>query len=121
MAKNSDKIKYVLYALELTEENIKAVQDKRFYRITPGYILLYERYQRTTNYNAIGDSELSYLSYADKRWLLDCNFAIIAEETEKHKEEIAAQMGLMLDRLEEALKEEQNAGQSGTEHRTEKS
>ena len=115
MAKKNSKIKYVLYALEPTEENIKAVQDKRFYRITTKYILLYERYQRTTNYNAIGDSELSYLSYADKRWLLDCNFAIIAEETEKHKDEIAARMGLMLDQLEEALKEQQQNGeQSGT-------
>ena len=120
MSSKRGKVKYVLYAMEPTEENIKAVENKRFYRITSGYILLYERYQRKTNYNAIGDSELSYLSYADKRWLLDCNFAIIAEETEKHKDEVASYMGLMIDRLEEALKDEQNPGQPGTEHRAEK-
>ena len=121
MANNDDKIKYVLYALKPTEENIKAVQDERFYRITTKYILLYKRRLQTTNYNVIGENELSYLSEADKRWLLDCNFVIIAEETEKHKDEIAARMNLMLDKLEEALKENANAGQDGTEHRTEKS
>lgn len=113
--KKNKKVEYHLYAMETTEENLNAVRDKRFYRIAPSYILLYERGQRTSNYNEIGESELRYLSYADKRWLLDCNMAIIAEETEKHKDEIASRMGLMVERLEAALqaekaKEDTNVG-----------
>jgi len=111
------KKKYSLYAFELNDENIALVSACRFYRITADYILLYECNQRFTNYNAIGNSELSYLTYADKRWLLDCNMAIIAEETERQKDKIANSMGLMIDKLEQALREErlkedQNVGQS---------
>ena len=123
MSKKNRKVTYHLYALEPTEENINAVHERRFYRITPKYILLYERGQRFTNYNEIGESELTYLSFADKRWLLDCNMVIIAEETEKHKDEIASSMGLMIERLAQALQEErakessENVGnnQGGTE------
>ncbi len=121
--RKKNKKQYTLYALEPTEENILAVQDKRFYRITPTYILLYEINLPFTNYNAIGDSEMGYLSYADKRWLLDCNMAIIAEETMKHQDKIAASMGLMVERLEQALqaeraKENDNVRQTQSEQRT---
>lgn len=115
--KKKKKVVYKLYAFEPTEEVIEEMQDKRFCRITTKYVLLYDRIQRTTNYNEIGEDELHYLSAADKQWLQDCNMAIIAEETERHKDKIAANMGLMLGRLEAALAnekakelEEENAG-----------
>ena len=101
------KKQYRLYAFEPTEEVIKEVQEKRFVRITTQYVLLYDCVQRTTNYNEIGENELHYLSVADEQWLRDCNMIIIAEETERHKDKIAANMGLMLDRLETALQNEQ--------------
>lgn len=121
-----NKKKYVLYALELTDENLQIVQDKRFYRITSQYILLYEINLPFTNYTHIGDSEMGYLSDADKQWLLDCNMAIIAEETIKKQDKIAASMGQMLERFEKALqseksKEEENVRQSQSEQRTQKS
>ena len=54
----------------------------------------------------IGENELHYLSYQDKQWLLDCNMAIIAEETKHNEAKIANSMGLMIDRLEVALESE---------------
>jgi len=104
--KKNKQPEYKLYAFEPTEENLKAVQDSRFYRITTKYILLYDCNQRTTNYNVIGENELHYLSYQDKQWLLDCNMAIIAEETKHNEAKIANSMGLMIDRLEVALESE---------------
>ena len=104
------KIKYRLYAFPPTEENLHMVEKYRFYRITSKYILLYYGGHRIINYNEIKDNDLHYLSYADKRWLLDCNMAIIAEETVKHKDVVATNMGLMLDRLETALQAEKAKG-----------
>jgi len=103
------KVRYRLYALETTMENIEVVQDERFYRITPTYILFYVKgYKKKYNkcYNTISESELSYLTDDDVRWLLDCNTVIIAEETAKHREQISNDMVLMVDRLENALREE---------------
>ena len=108
--KKNRGLHYKLYAFRLTDENLAMVQNERFYRITSKYILLYDCNQRTTNYNEIGVNELRYLSVQDKQWLLDCNMAIIAEETEKHKDKIAMSMGLMLDNLESALQAEKAKG-----------
>lgn len=119
-----EKVRYTLRAMKCTEENMKAVQNERFYRVTPTYILLYECNQRFTKYNRIGEGELKYLNYADKRWLLDCNMAIIAEETEKHKDEVAASMNGMIDRLEAALEAErikESESDARNDHDTRKS
>ena len=102
-------IKYELYAMEATMENIAMVQKERFYRITPTYILFYKKKCRKKGeqcYNKIGESELGYLTEDDIRWLEDCNVVLLAEDVVKHREEITADMGSMVDRLEKALREE---------------
>lgn len=96
----------MLQAFDLTAENITAAQKQRFYRICAKYVLTYQCNTRKTLNNVVSEDELHYLSDADRRWLHDCNMAIIAEETEKHRDEMAARMGLMVDRLEQALEDE---------------
>ena len=108
--KKRKPITYKLYAFRLTEENLAMVQNKRFYRITLKYILLYDCNEQSTAYNEIGANELHYLSFQDRQWLQDCNMVIITEDTEKHKDEIAMHMNLMMDNLENALKAEKAKG-----------
>jgi hypothetical protein len=102
--------------MEPVECNVKVAQKERFSRICSKYVLIYTAkrdLQDAIGYNEIRESELKYLSHNDTVWLLDCNLAIIAEETEKHKSDVISQMGLMVDRLERALKEEKDKEDAG--------
>lgn len=104
------KITYRLYVTRTTEEVINAATDLRFVRITPKYTLIYSQNKNimqnifhSIDYTIIGDEELPRLSSADKDWLLDCNFTIIAEEAVKNKDLILQNMTDALKVLEQEL------------------
>lgn len=101
---NNEKKIYTLYATRTTNEVIEAVSPLRFTRITAKYTLIYcddEIIMANTlpfiEYTIIRSEEAKRLSPADKEWLTDCNFMIIAEEAMKKKE-------LILQKMEDAIK-----------------
>lgn len=106
-----NKTVYRLYATRTTEDIVSKVADMRFVRINADYTLVYasdgiimRSVLRNIKYTIIGDEEVNRLSAADKYWLTNCNFTIIAEETVKNDAIVLQNMSDMLDVLETELK-----------------
>lgn len=98
------KIAYKLYAVGVSVESMKEVSSERFCRITPFYILVYTNGEAPKNSIEMKQSDTHRLSEQDEQWLRDCNLVILAEQAKLHEAEIAADIQQRLDRLEEALK-----------------
>ena len=106
----TEKIAYKLYAVRTNDAVIDAVSDIRFTRITANYTLIYADDEQIMGkalplikYTIIEGEEASRLSAADKDWLMNCNFTIIAEEAIKNKELVLQNMADALDVLAEEL------------------
>jgi len=103
-------VKYDLYALPYSAENEEAARKERFHRINGRYILVYKSNDNveTENdrYHIISEEETSFLSDAEKVWLLECNIEIITEESVKQRDEIIKNYSLKLERLEAELEKE---------------
>lgn len=106
----TEKIVYKLYAVRTNDAVIDAVSDIRFTRITANYTLIYADDEQIMGkalplikYTIIEGEEASRLSAADKDWLMNCNFTIIAEEAIKNKELVLQNMADALDVLAEEL------------------
>ena len=89
----NEKIVYKLYAARTSNEIIRRAEVERFTRVTADYTLIYsdndkimENTLRGIEYTIIEGEDAKRLSTADKDWLMNCNFAIIAEEAIKNKE-----------------------------------
>lgn len=120
--KKKKKITYRLYVTRTTEEVINAATDLRFVRITPKYTLVYSQNKNimqnifhSIDYTIIGDEELPRLSSADKDWLLECNFTIIAEEAVKNKDLVLQNMTDALKVLEKELEKNRNDTEASEE------
>lgn len=120
--KKKKKITYRLYVTRTTEEVINAATDLRFVRITPKYTLVYSQNKNimqnifhSIDYTTIGDEELPRLSSADKDWLLECNFTIIAEEAVKNKDLVLQNMTDALKVLEKELEKNRNDTEASEE------
>lgn len=111
--RNEAIIKYRLYALNVTTENAVRAAEERFCRINPGYILVYTKEEPKYRAMEIAGNDIKKLSAMDKKWLLDCNMAIIAEETVKREPEIAAQISKQLEDLERELEKERAKQKEG--------
>lgn len=117
MSKNNKKKKivYTLYATRTTDELVDSVSSMRFVRVTPDYTLIYTEDGKIIQnkvagikYTIIRDRDVSRLSKADRDWLMNCNFTIIAEETMKNQELILQNMNDALDVLEKELEKNRN-------------
>lgn len=106
-------VAYKLYALELNKDGIAEASQARFCRITPFYILVYLCGDAPANGIEITETETHRLTAADEQWLLDCNMAILAEEAKRHEKEIAEDMMKRIERLEQALQQEQEKLEDG--------
>lgn len=109
------KIVYTLYATRTTDELVDSVSSMRFVRVTPDYTLIYtedgkiiQNKMERIKYTIIRDRDVSRLSKADRDWLMNCNFTIIAEETMKNHELILQNMNDALDVLEKELEKNRN-------------
>ena len=102
-----NKKKYQLYLLPLNEENIRLAVGQRFNRMNSRYILVYSEnlcdMVENRRYHIINESETGHLSDSEKVWLLEANMKIIAEETERQKEEIIKRFEERLSILEKEL------------------
>ena len=106
MGKKSKQIKFRLYALHVTGENVAKAEQARFCRVTPEYILIYSSGRKPYGSVEITQSELKRLTANDQLWLQDCNAALIVERTLEKQSEIAADLSGRMDALERELKAE---------------
>ncbi len=103
------KIKYSLYGMKSTTENIDWAQENiRFYRATANYLLAYaqEKPQRSILVQA------GQLSMDDLLWLHKCNLDII-QETVDQNEDMRKSMLAFLENLERELAEEKKKLEGG--------
>ena len=99
-------MKYELFALRSTDENMSRILSNRFSRVTPKYALVYTNKDAAENAVPIRNEDIRRLTKADEQWLLECNVRIIAEETKKSIHENGNKLNVMVDNLESALAEE---------------
>lgn len=103
---------YKLYALPTSE--IEVAQKHRFARATVNYILIYSD-EEVPNGKEITEENLFRLTATDTKWVQDCNFAIIFEETKKKENEISDSLSETINRLERILQEESQEESEGNE------
>ena len=120
--KKKRKITYKLYASRSTEALLNRLTDLRFTRITADYTLIYASNSKIMRnvfegiqYTIIEDGETHRLSAADKEWLMNCNFTIIAEEAVRNKELVLQNMNDALQALETELEKTKNAEDISTD------
>lgn len=113
---SEEKVVYKLYVTRTNNEVIRRAESERFTRITAEYTLIYsdsdkiiENTLQGIEYTIIEGEDAKRLSAADKDWLMNCNFAIIAEEAIKNKELIIQNMAEALTALEEEMERSKSA------------
>lgn len=113
---------YRLYAMQRTRKNEEAAYATRFYRICPGYILLYlTGRKRPEGTVEVAGEDLKRLTDGDRLWLTDCNMVILAETAAKSgmtPQETEKRWTTTLDRLERELAAERakREGSGADEH-----
>lgn len=115
---NDANERYTLYALPLTTDNIFVAAGHRFSRATPtpepGYVLIYTNGEAPKGAEIIGEERASMLSVADMRWLCDNRVALIADELERHKDEVPTELAKTIEALETELqRKKQEISQRG--------
>ena len=105
-------IKYRLFALPPTNEGIEVAQKNRFSRVTKDYALVYSD-EEVKGGKEVTEENLYRLTKADSKWIQDCNYAIIFEETKRKEKEISANLSDTINRLEEVLKESKEDLENG--------
>ena len=104
--------KYRLYALPYTSETVRTAERERFSRIAADYILIYTPKRRIDGVE-ITKAEAHRLSAPERRWIYDCNTALIAEQTRRHETEILQDLSDKIDKLEISLRKQREIEQGG--------
>lgn len=97
--------KFRLFVLPTTDETVRKAEKARFSRITVDYVLIYKT-GKMQNAVEVTESEAHRLTEAERRWLLDCNLALIAEKTRENMGGVLQSLSEKVDALEEALKKQ---------------
>ena len=101
----SKPTKYRLYVLPTTDETVRKAEKARFSRITVDYVLIYKTGKMQDGVE-VTESEAHRLTEAERRWLMDCNLALIAERTRENMGGVLQSLSAKVDALEEALKKQ---------------
>lgn len=104
--------KYRLYALPYTVEAVRTAERERFSRIAADYILIYTHRKRADGVE-ITNTEAHRLSAPERRWLYDCNTALIAEQSRRQQGEILQSLSDKIDKLEISLRKQREIEQGG--------
>ena len=94
--------------MPVNPDNIAAAQNERFARITPEYVLIYVK-RKLNGVPEITDKNINVMSERDKRWLDDCNMALIGEEVVHGRNNFISEMSGKIEALERALVREKKA------------
>ena len=101
----SKPTKYRLFVLPTTDETVRKAEKARFSRITVDYVLIYKTGKMQDGVE-VTESEAHRLTEAERRWLLDCNLALIAEKTRENMGGVLQSLSDKVNALEEALKKQ---------------
>ena len=101
----SKPTKYRLFVLPLNEETVRKAEQARFSRITVDYVLIYKA-GTMKNAVEVTEAEAHRLTEAERRWLLDCNLALIAEKTKENMGGVLQSLSEKVNALETALKKQ---------------
>lgn len=99
------KAVFRLCATPTTAEATAMTEGKRFSRITPDYTLVYTDEEMPDGWLFLAEEDAESLSQEDRRWLNDCNVALIAEEVARQKPKIVHRLADLLDEIEKRLKQ----------------
>ena len=105
--------KYRLFALPATDESVRRAEKERFSRINIDYVLIYKT-GTVRDAAEITEAESHRLTEAERRWLYDCNLALIAEATKNNMGGILNNLSQKVDALAAALEAQRKAEQGGT-------
>lgn len=106
---SNQKKKYRLYALPTTDETVRRAEKERFSRITVDYVLIYKPGKPVKDAAEITDAEAYRLTEAERRWLWDCNVALIVDATKENMGGIMQNLSEKVDALEAALEKQKQA------------
>ncbi len=95
-------MKYRLFGMKPTSQNIARAARYGCYRATPGYLLVYTRGRKPPGSISVKAEELSE---GDALWLRQCNTEII-RQTVNDSQDIQKNMDAFLARLEDELEKE---------------
>ena len=102
---NKEKAVFRLCAIPTTAEGTAAIEGQRFSRITADYTLIYTADENLPEGSLeLTEGDAGRLSDGDRRWLIDCNNALIAEEVARLKPKIVRRLSDLLDEIENNLK-----------------
>lgn len=110
-------VNYRLFAAPVSAETVGRASDERFSRITAEYILIYRRTKpKNLPCAEIKGADTARLTERDRAWLRDSILVLLAEAAAKSQEQSKARMNELIDNLEDALREEQEKLNEGTEN-----
>lgn len=96
-----DSAVFRLCAIPTTAEATAEVEGQRFSRITADYTLIYtDDDPIPESWVILEDGDAGRLTAEDRRWLNDCNAALIAEEAARQKPRIIRRLADLLDDIE---------------------
>lgn len=105
------KIRFRLYAMEPTEENIAYAYKEEYHRITPEYVLIYTRRAQKCALELRGEDLLS-LSDMDWMWLQECNVEILEKFVSEHEDSLKKSRDRFASELLEELQREEDNGKT---------
>lgn len=110
-------VNYRLFAAPVSAETVRRAADERFSRITTEYILIYRRTKpKNLPCVEIKGADTARLTERDRAWLKDSILVLLAEAAAKAQEKSKERMNELIDNLEDALREEQERMNEGTEN-----
>lgn len=105
------KAVFRLCAIPTTAEGTAAIEGQRFSRITADYTLIYtDDEQIPEGWVILEAGDAGRLTAEDRRWLNDCNAALIAEEAARQRPRIIRKLADLLDDIERNLAERATEG-----------
>ena len=108
---NKEKAVFRLCAIPTTAEETAEIEGQRFSRITADYTLIYTADEPVPeDWVILTDEDAGRLTVEDRRWLNDCNAALIAEEAARQKPRIIRLLAELLDNIERNIAESTEEG-----------
>ena len=96
----NEKKPYRLYAMTVGQAQMEEAAKRRFHRLTPGYILVYDQEEGPEQAVEIDREQLCRLTEMDKAWLMDCARILISHALEQRQEERALRLEELVAKLE---------------------
>lgn len=97
---------YALYALSLTEENMKAAAEVRFQRVTADYILLYTKTPPPKGAVEVKGKDVYRLTKQEQKWVFDCVALVMRQAITEQEAQSVKRAAEFLEQLEAELKRE---------------